>query len=81
MARSAATSSFFLSGGALACWALMFFAGQDVWHDTGRLDLWHLEGPPYHDLRAFIVMFYALLALLMAQFVVSILQLRNLKRG
>jgi hypothetical protein len=81
MARSAATFSFILSGGALACWVLMFLAGHDVWHDTGRLDLWRLEGPPYHDLRVFIVTFYVLLPLQVAQFVVSSLQRRNLKRG
>jgi hypothetical protein len=23
----------------LACWLLMFAAGHDIWHDTGRLDV------------------------------------------
>jgi len=81
MARTFARASLLISGGALACWALMFLAGHDVWHDTGRLDLWNLDGPPYSDLRAFIVTFYVLLLLLMAQFALSILQRRNPDRS
>ena len=44
----------------LGCWVVMFLAGTDVWHDTGRPDFWNLPGAPYHDLRAFVVAFYVL---------------------
>jgi hypothetical protein len=55
---------FLLTGGSLVCWLVMFLAGSDVWHDTGRLDFWHLQGPPYHDMRVFVTVFYLLFALL-----------------
>jgi hypothetical protein len=48
----------------LGCWVVMFLAGTDVWHDTGRQDFWRLDGPPYADLRAFATAFYLLLAVL-----------------
>ena len=77
MTRRMATSSVWLSGGALACWTLMFLAAHDVWHDTGRIDVFQLEGPPYADLRALIITFYVLLPLLAAQFLISVLQRRK----
>lgn len=45
--------TFCLGAVALLCWLVMFAAGTDVWHDVGRPDFWNLQGPPYHDLRAF----------------------------
>jgi hypothetical protein len=91
MPRSYGPPSFFFALFALVgwcvmflVWLLMFFAGTDVWHDTGRLDLWRLEGPPYADLRAFVVMFYVLLPVIVAQLaaaVVHVLRLRSLKRA
>jgi hypothetical protein len=77
MTKKSATSSFVLAAIALGCWVLMFMAGHDVWHDTGRLDLWRLEGPPYADLRAFIVTFYVLLPVLLAQLAVAVLNARK----
>jgi hypothetical protein len=62
---------------ALVGWLLMFLAGTDIWHETGRLDLWRLEGPPYPDVRAFVVTFYGLLPVLVAQFVVSVARYRR----
>jgi hypothetical protein len=50
----------------LACWAGMFLAGNDAWHDTGRPAIWHLEGPPYADLRAFLIFYYVAGAILLA---------------
>jgi len=73
MASKSATLSCVLSSAALVFWFFMFAAGTDVWHDTGRLDLWRLEGPPYADLRVFIVMFYLLLPVLVAQAAVALL--------
>ncbi len=54
---------------ALVCWAVMFLAGTDVWHDVGRPDFWNLQGAPYNDLRAFTYAFYLLFALLCLQVV------------
>ena len=59
-----------LTVASLACWLVMFAAGTDVWHDSGRPDLWNAPGVPWHDLRAFVVTFYVLLLLLLAQLAV-----------
>lgn len=56
---------------ALVCWVVMLLAGTDVWHDTGRPDLWNLEGLPYQDLRAFVGAFYLLSAVLAVQLIVT----------
>lgn len=63
-ARLAQLSTFCLSALALLCWVVMFVAGTDVWHFAGRPDFWHLQGPPYQDLRAFAYAFYLLWILL-----------------
>ncbi len=55
----------------------MFLAANDVWHDTGRRDFWHLDGVPYFDLRAFAVVFYLMFGLLL---VTLGLQLTNAKK-
>ena len=60
---------------ALLCWVVMFLSGTDVWHDVGRPDIWNLQGPPYHDLRAFACAFYLLLAVLVVHLVVTALDL------
>jgi TRAP-type C4-dicarboxylate transport system permease small subunit len=60
---------------ALLCWFVMFLAGTDVWHDVGRPDFWNLQGPPYHDLRAFAYVFYLLLIVLSAHLIVTALGL------
>ena len=77
MSTRSAAASLILPSLALLCWLLMFLAGTDVWHDTGRLDLWHLEGPPYSDLRAFVVTYYALLPILVVQFAVAVVHVRR----
>jgi hypothetical protein len=56
---------------ALACWLLMFAAGTDIWHDTGRLDL-HTLGATPTDVRAFAVAFYGLFFVLLAHLAVTI---------
>ena len=56
---------------ALVCWTAMFLAGTDVWHDLGRPDLWNRPGPPYADLRAFTIAFYALFFVLAAHLIVA----------
>ncbi len=67
---------------ALVCWAVMFLAGTDVWHDTGRPDFWNLAGPPYHDLRAFAFAFYLLFAILLVHLIVTAVDLaRNRAPG
>ena len=55
----------------LGCWTVMFLAGTDIWHDTGRVDLSQLPGLHSADLRAFAVAFYALPVVLLAQFAVT----------
>ena len=60
---------------ALLCWVVMFLSGTDIWHDLGRPNLWNLQGPPYHDLRAFVYAFYLLLAVLLVQLIVTALDL------
>jgi hypothetical protein len=62
-----------LAIGALLIWGLMFAAGTDVWHDTGRPDIWNRTDPPYNDLRAFGVAFYLLLPVLLAQLVFAVI--------
>jgi PadR family transcriptional regulator PadR len=51
-----------LAADALACGCVvvMYLAGHDIWNDTGRRDFWHLQGPPYFDIRVFVVAYYAL---------------------
>jgi hypothetical protein len=73
MSKRFAAVLLVLTSLALLCWLLMFLAGTDVWQDTGRLDIWRLDGPPYaYDLRAFVMVFYALLPVLIAQFCVAV---------
>lgn len=74
-------TSAWLSGLALACWVLLFLAAHDVWHDTGRPDVWHLEGPPYADLRAFVVTFYVLGAVLVALTLASVVGFKRSSSG
>ena len=52
---------------ALGCLVIMFLAGNDIWHDTGRPDFWHAQDPPFPDVRAFVVAYYALVLLVMAR--------------
>ena len=47
-------------------------AGTDVWHDTGSRDFWHLQGPPYADLRACAYAFYLLFAVLIGSLVLQV---------
>lgn len=60
-----------LTATSLCCWIVMFMAGTDVWHDTGRLDLRTL-GATGADVRALAAAFYGLLPVLLAQFAVSV---------
>ena len=59
----------------LLCWAVMFLAGTDVWHDVGRPDFWNLPGAPYHDLRAFAYAFYLLFAILSVHVILTAVDL------
>jgi len=64
-------STLGLGGLALLCWVVMFLSGHDVWQHAGRLDFWNLQGPPYSDLRAFMVAFYFLLIVLSVHMLVT----------
>ncbi len=64
--RKAWMVSSVVSFAGLLCWIIMFLAGHDVWHDVGRPDFWRLAGPPYHDLRVFVVCFYVMFFVLVA---------------
>jgi hypothetical protein len=61
-----------LVGLALACWVVMFLSGHDIWHDVGRPDIWNLPGPPYADLRVFVIAFYLLLIALAVHVLVTV---------
>ena len=65
---------------ALGCWLVMFAAGTDVWHDSGRPDLWNTPGVPWHDLRAFVVTFYVLFFVLLAQFALTVVSFVRARR-
>jgi hypothetical protein len=73
-------ATFCLGAMALLCWVVMFLSGHDVWHDVGRPDLWNLEGPPYHDLRAFVGAFYLLLMVLLVHLTVTLMGLASGRR-
>ncbi len=60
---------------ALLCWLVMFLAGTDVWHHLGRPDIWHLQDPPYPDVRVFVWAFYGLLFVLCSHLVVVLVRL------
>lgn len=56
----------------LMCLVVMFLAGNDIWHDTGRADFWHLSEPPFADVRVFACAYYVLVALVLGRFVVRL---------
>ncbi len=56
----------------MLCWIVMFLSGQDVWTSAGRPDVWHQSGPPYPDLRAFLVAFYLQFVILAAMTAVTV---------
>ena len=58
---------------ALALWFLMFASGTDIWHDTGRPDIWNRTDPPFNDVRALGVALYLLFPVLLAQLVIAVL--------
>jgi len=56
----------------LMCLVVMLLAGNDIWHDTGRADFWHLNKPPYADVRVFACAYYALVGLVVGRIVVRL---------
>jgi hypothetical protein len=66
-----------LTAGTLACWAMMFLSGHDIWHETGRPDLSRLPGIDAADLRAFMVAFYLLPVLLLVQLGMAVYRQRR----
>lgn len=54
------------------CLAVMFLAGTDIWHDTGRADFWRLSKPPFADVRVFVCAYYVLVALVLGRMVISL---------
>ena len=56
---------------ALLCWMVMFMAGTDLWHDTGRPDLLTLPNAHPADVRAFAYAFYLLPVVLAVQLIVT----------
>jgi len=57
---------------ALVCLAIMFLAGNDIWHDAGRPDFWHLREPPFPDVRVFVVAYYAVVILTLGRLLVRL---------
>ncbi len=72
MKRALGLSGVLLTAICLLCWVVMFLAGTDVWHDTGSADFWHLQGPPYVDLRVAAYAFYMLFAALVGTLLLQI---------
>ena len=66
-----------LSSAGLLCWMVMFLAGTDIWHDTGRPDLRALPGATAADIRAFAYAFYLLPLILVAHLVVTATRVRR----
>jgi len=56
----------------LLCLAAMFLAGNDIWHDTGSPEFWHLGKPRFADVRVFVCAYYVLVALVLGRIVVSL---------
>jgi hypothetical protein len=71
--ESTPVSTLLFTAICLGCWTMMFLAGHDIWHDTGRPDLSQLPGMHAADLRAFAIAFYALPVVLLAQFATTAL--------
>ena len=65
---------------ALVCWIVMFMAGTDVWHDSGRPDL-HRMGATYFDLRALAYAFYLLPLCLVGLLITMIISARQAQAG
>ena len=61
---------------ALVCWILMFLAGHDVWHDSGRPDL-HLMGATDFDLRTLASAFYLLPLCLIGSLIAAVISARR----
>lgn len=57
---------------ALLCIVIMFLAGNDVWHDAGRPDFWRLDQPPFPDVRAFVIAYYALAGLVLLRIAIRL---------
>ena len=77
MMHKRAKLSVLLSALCLVLWVVIFLAGTDVWHDTGRHDFWRLQGPPYHDLRILAVAFYVLFFVLIVQMSLTFLLVKK----
>ena len=70
------SASLYLGALALLCWIVMFMAGHDVWHDSGRPDL-HLMGATSFDLRALAYAFYLLPLFLAGHLVATVVSVRR----
>ena len=70
------TAALYLGAFALGCWIMMFMAGHDVWHDSGRPDL-HLMGATYFDLRALAYAFYLLPLCLAGALIATVVSVRR----
>lgn len=64
----------------LACWLVMFLAGNDVWNDIGRPDIWNLTSVPFHDVRVFAWIFYFQFVVLLSGVIVPAGLARKLMR-
>lgn len=69
--------SLALSLTGLLCWAVLFLAGTDLWHDFGRPNFRKPDGSLIVDARAYIYAFYLLFAVLAVQLVLAALARRN----
>ena len=70
------SASLYLGALALLCWILVFMAGTDVWHDSGRPDF-HLMGATSSDLRVLAGAFYLLPLFLAGQIVAAVVSARR----
>lgn len=70
------SATLYLGALALGCWVVMFMAGTDVWHDSGRPDF-HLMGATDFDLWVLACAFYLLPLCLAAHFILTVVSVRQ----
>jgi len=70
------SAALYLGALALGCWIVVFMAGTDVWHDSGRPDF-HRMGATDFDLRALAYAFYLLPLCLVGTLIATAVSVRR----
>ena len=61
----------------MGLWVLMYLAGADIWHDTGSMNFWKLQGPPFTDLRVLVCCFYGLPVVFFVKILVNLFSIKR----